>query len=84
MVKQCISMFISICIPSVFTGCGGYINGDGVIFSPQYEITPYECFWFIEARHENGTVLLKKDNSRQERSEYFSDFRFSVTVSPYN
>ena len=82
--KKMEAMLTAICISSVFIACGGYINGDGVINSPQFEITPYECYWFIEARHEGGTVLLKKDNSRQERSEYFSDFRFSITVSPYN
>jgi len=50
-------------------GCGGYVNGDGVITSPTWEKGdnedkehPDDCFWFIEARHEGETLLLKTAN----------------------
>jgi len=60
-------------------GCGGYVNGEGVVTSPinNRELTATvlggdgnladhladQCLWFIEARHSGGTLLLKKDSN---------------------
>jgi len=53
-----------------YIGCGGYINGDGVLSGPNWDgikalegdiSSIDECFWFIESRYAGGTVLLKRN-----------------------
>lgn len=57
-----------------YIGCGGYVNGAGIISSPNWSNEPLEddkpaleypdeCFWFIEARQTGETILLKKNVS---------------------
>jgi hypothetical protein len=43
---------------------GGYINGEGVVSSPNYltdDDDIDECYWFVEARQSDGVVCLKRD-----------------------
>ena len=48
-----------------YIGCGGYLIGDGIISSPNYlsnaEIG--NCFWFLEARNSEDTILLRRNTS---------------------
>lgn len=46
-------------------GCGGYIIGDGIISSPNYlsNAGVIDCFWFIEARNSEDTILLRRNSS---------------------
>jgi len=57
-----------------YIGCGGYVNGAGIISSPNWSNEPLEndepaleypdeCLWFIEARQTGETILLKKNVS---------------------
>nr|CAH0106919.1 unnamed protein product [Daphnia galeata] len=42
-------------------GCGGYLNGDGIISIPNNVANNTDfsdCFWFIEARNHEDTILL--------------------------
>nr|CAH0109675.1 unnamed protein product [Daphnia galeata] len=45
-------------------GCGGYVNGDGLVSSPNYltdDDDIDECYWFVEARQSDGIVCLKRN-----------------------
>jgi|LakMenEpi03Aug12_release.lakeMendotaPanAssembly.Ray.scaffolds.fasta_scaffold760237_1 hypothetical protein len=48
-----------------YIGCGGYIIGDGIISSPNYlsNAGVTDCFWFIEARNSEDTILLRRNYS---------------------
>lgn len=41
-------------------GCGGYINGDGVISTQNYSSKSIaDCFWFIESWNSEDSFLLR-------------------------
>jgi hypothetical protein len=47
------------------SGCGGYVYGNGLVTSPNNlpsssDVT--DCIWFVEARHSDGVILLKKNS----------------------
>lgn len=76
-------------------GCGGYVNGDGVISSPNWgkgltsdgndNEHPDDCFWFIEARYDGETLLLKRDsNEPLELDVVIQQFHNPIIVSFYN
>ena len=77
------------------TGCGGYVNGDGEISislnqsetigdvnsSEDVIILSGQCFWFIEARHVDGTLLLWKDNGiKRKGMNYFPELDNPIIV----
>ncbi|XP_046645173.1 CUB and sushi domain-containing protein 3-like isoform X1 [Daphnia pulicaria] len=45
--------------------CGGYINGEGIISTPNYLLNTNisDCYWFIDARQNEDTILLTMSNS---------------------
>ena len=49
----------------IFTECGGYVNGEGVVSSPNYSTDDddiiEECYWFVEARQSDAVVYLKRE-----------------------
>nr|CAH0107914.1 unnamed protein product [Daphnia galeata] len=47
-------------------GCGGYVNGEGVVSSPNYltDDDIDDCFWFVEARKNDGIVCLKRNGMK--------------------
>ncbi|XP_046456998.1 uncharacterized protein LOC124204036 isoform X2 [Daphnia pulex] len=48
---------------SFVPGCGGYINGEGVISTPNYlsaATSRDDCFWFIESWNSEDSFLLRK------------------------
>nr|CAH0109679.1 unnamed protein product [Daphnia galeata] len=52
-------------------GCGGYVNGDGVVSSPNYlsdDEDIDDCFWFVEARQSDSVVYLKRQSFRFDNS----------------
>lgn len=83
-------------------GCGGYINGEGVIESPNEnnliiasDLADYEkyCFWFLEARNEGDTTVLRIENpqpTKVDSDDYYYDRSYSqswelpksITVRP--
>jgi hypothetical protein len=49
----------------ISTECGGYVNGEGLVSSPNYlsdDEDIYDCFWFVEARQSDrdAVVYLKR------------------------
>jgi len=75
-----------------FIGCGGYVNGDGFITNPNWgkgltiggneNEHPDDCFWFIEARHDGETLLLKRDNNEPlELDVVIQQFHNPIIVS---
>jgi hypothetical protein len=47
----------------ISTGCGGYVNGEGLVSSPNYLSVADDiddCFWFVEARQSDAVVYLKR------------------------
>ncbi len=48
-----------------FVECGGYINGEGIISTPNYLLNSdiSDCYWFIDARQNDDTILLVTSNS---------------------
>lgn len=68
-------------------GCGGYVYSNGVLSNPDWSkmlegnISASECLWYIEARQEGATVLLKKDNIERILDASDQKTRDSVVVS---
>ena len=66
------------------TGCGGYVYGDGVVTSPNNlsngsDVT--DCIWFVEARHSDGVILLKRNSDlNDEKDKSISEFPFNHPV----
>jgi len=66
------------------------VNGYGIIPTPDWNKIlegnmsaseyPDECFWYIEARHEGGTVLLKRNNKELDVTDQQSSNSFIVSV----
>ena len=51
----------------ILIGCGGYVNGEGVASSPNYltdDDDIDECYWFVEARKNDGIVCLKRNGMK--------------------
>lgn len=73
-------------------GCGGYVNvlkDGGYVSSPNWNGDlamseyPDQCLWFIEARNEGETILLRKDDSTSlsNLSLLLPQIRSPITVS---
>ena len=48
----------------ISTECGGYVNGEGLVSSPNYLSVADDiddCFWFVEARQSDSVVYLKRN-----------------------
>lgn len=60
--------------PFTFTGCGGYIYGEGIISTPNYLSSSgiVECFWFVETRQSEHTILMRNN---------FSDIKITALLS---
>jgi hypothetical protein len=60
--------------PFTFTGCGGYIYGEGIISTPNYLSSSgiVECFWFVETRQSEDTILMRNN---------FSDIKITALLS---
>ncbi len=60
-----LSNFLGELILIIFTECGGYVNGEGVVSSPNYSTDDddiiEECYWFVEARQSDAIVYLKRE-----------------------
>ena len=60
-----LSNFLCELILIIFTECGGYVNGEGVVSSPNYSTDDddiiEECYWFVEARQSDAVVYLKRE-----------------------
>ncbi len=50
-------------------GCGGYVNGNGTISTPNYLANSgiADCIWFIEARQNEDAILLRMANSSETK-----------------
>ena len=83
-------------LDGVILGCGGYVNvlkGDSFVSSPIWKNSesaetinmtyPADCLWFIEARNEGETILLRKDTTTpQSKLELLlSQIGSQITVS---
>ncbi|XP_046457252.1 uncharacterized protein LOC124204252 [Daphnia pulex] len=55
-------------------GCGGYIYGEGIISTPNYLSSSgiVECFWFVETRQSEHTILMRNN---------FSDIKITALLS---
>ncbi len=60
--------------PFTLTGCGGYIYGEGIISTPNYLSSSgiVECFWFVETRQSEDTILMRNN---------FSDIKITALLS---
>ena len=71
------SMYIK-CPMFLLTGCGGYVNGNGVIAISASDDDHRDCFWFIESRQGyQQTILL----ARHDASLTASDAFYPMTVN---
>ena len=57
------SNFLCVLILPISIECGGYVNGEGLVSSPNYlsfadDID--DCYWFVESRQSDGVVFLKR------------------------
>jgi hypothetical protein len=49
----------------ISTECGGYVNGEGLVSSPNYLSDADDiddCYWFVEARQKAAVVYLKRQS----------------------
>jgi hypothetical protein len=62
-----VSNFLCELILPISTECGGYVNGEGLVSSPNYlsdadDID--ECYWFVETRKNDAVVYLKRNDMK--------------------
>jgi hypothetical protein len=62
-----VSNFLCELILIIFTGCGGYVNGDGLVSSPNYltdDDDIDDCYWFVETRKNDAVVYLQRNDMK--------------------